>query len=158
MKAIETVEDFAVVSRNRVTDAVRMALHIAINVERRFTVLELAAQSGVKVRAIRSYMSQDETEVREPSLSAALSLALVLGPRTVNAILSIIGYGGAKPMADEDELPPMEIIAAVVAPLNTLVQAASDGRFDHTERAACRDAADQIIAAVMPLSSAAEAV
>lgn len=147
-----------VVSRNRVTDAVRLALHIAVNVERRFTVLELSAQSGVKVRAIRSYMSQDEIEVREPSLSAALSLALVLGPRAVNAILSIIGYGGAKPMADEDELPPMEIIAAVVAPLNTLVQAAADNRFDHTERAACRDAADQIIAAVMPLSSAAEAV
>lgn len=158
MSVHDAVVDFEVVSRNRVTTAVRLALHIAINVDRRFTVLELAAQSGVKVRAIRSYMSQDETEVREPSLSAALSMALVLGPRTVNAILSIIGYGGAKPLADEDELRPMGIIAAVVAPLNTLVQAAADNHFDHLERPKCRDAADQIIAAVMPLSSAADAV
>ena len=34
------------------------------------------------------------------------------------------------------------------------IQRAYDGRFDHTERQAVRDAADQLVATFLPLSSA----
>lgn len=157
MSATESVECTAIVSRNRVTDALRTILHIAINVERRFSAVQIAELSGIKVRAVRSYMSPDEADVREPSLSAALSIAVVVGPRAVNSLLSLIGYSGAKPMADEDTQTPMQMVAAMMAPFNTIVQAASDNLFDHQERPSCRDAADQIIATIMPLSSAGDA-
>lgn len=149
--------EVSIVSRNRVTDAVRTILHVAVKVERRFTVEEIADHSKVKVRALRSYMSNDPTEVREPSLSAALSIAVVLGPRAINSILSIIGYTGAHPVDEGDAEQPFDIIANLMDDVNTIVQAGKDNRFDHIERPVVKAAADHIIATLVPISSAGDA-
>ena len=106
--------------------------------------------SGVPARTIKSY----RVEGREPSLSNALSLALALGPRAVNSILSLIKYAGQPLDEVEEPIPPAQIMAAVLPHLSTIASAAADGRVDHTEAPACRAAADAIIAAVLPLSSA----
>ena len=108
-----SAEEGGIVSRNRVIETLRPILRAAVVIERRFTAEQLAELSGVKTRAIRSYMAQDEGEAREPSLSSALSLAVVLGPAAVNSILSIIGYGGAKALDDADEPQPMQDLSLI---------------------------------------------
>lgn len=110
---------------------------------------QLEGVSGVKARAIKSY----RVEGREPSLSAALSLAVALGEPAVNAVLSIIGYG-ARALGDADEKQPMQIAADAMAQLAVIASAAADGRIDHTERPAVTEAADAIIATILPLASA----
>lgn len=114
---------------------------------------DLARLSGVCGRTIKSY----RVEGKEPSLSNALSLAVVIGPRAVNAVLAIIGYGGAAPLDEEDERAPGQIVASVMKHFSVIATAAADGRFDHLERPGCQAASDQIIAELLPLSSAGEA-
>lgn len=148
-----SAEECGIVSRNRVIETLRPLIRTAVVIERRFTVDELSALSGVKVRAIRSYMAQDEAEARQPSLSVALSLATVLGTPAVNALLSLIGYGGAKPLDEADEAHPMQDVAKAMSQFNVFVQAAADDRIDHTERDAVQKASDTIIATFIPYSS-----
>ena len=108
---------------------------------------------GVPARAIKSY----RVEGKEPSISAALSIAVVLGRPAVNAILSLIGYTGAHPMDEPDKVSPSEIVARAMSGLSKIAEAAIDNDINHIEAPDCRTAADQVIAAVMPLSSLANA-
>lgn len=110
----------------------------------------LSAASGVPARTIKSY----RVEGKEPCLTNALSLGCVLGPAAINGLLSIIGYGGAKPLDETDEHNPGEIVATVMRNLGVIATAAADGRFDHIEQPSVRDASDMIIAELLPHSSA----
>jgi hypothetical protein len=109
----------------------------------------LAAASGVPARTIKSY----RVEGKEPSLSNALSLALVVGPTALNSILAVIGYV-ARPLDEADAISPTKVVADGLAAFSVIATAAADGRIDHIEAPLCREAADQIIATVLPLSSA----
>jgi len=113
----------------------------------------LGAAAQMKPRRIKAY----RIEEKEPSLSAALSLAVVLGPSALNSLLALIGYV-ARPLDEPDALRPMQIVADGLAHFNVIAQAAADGRFDHTEMDPCRIAADGLIATVLPLSSAGRSV
>ena len=110
----------------------------------------LAEASGVPARTIKSY----RTEGKDPSLTNALSLLAALGPQAVNTVLSVIHYGGAKPLGDSDEIDPRQVIADLLPHVSTIAQAAADGRIDHTEQPACEEAANHIIATILPMSSA----
>lgn len=145
-----------IVSRDRVIDTMRGELRTAIIVQRRMTVEEVSAASGVPVRTIRTYMANDPAEVREPCLSAALSVAVVLGGRAVAALMALIGYSGT-PLDEPDPLQPMLLAATAMQHLSTIATAAADGRIDHTEMPGCREAADMLIATVLPLASAGAA-
>lgn len=109
----------------------------------------LSAASGVPARTIKTY----RVEGKEPSLSNALSLAVVLGPSALNSMLAAIGYV-ARPLEDADAICPNRIVADGLAAFSVIASAAADGRIDHIEAPLCRDAADKVIAAVLPLSSA----
>lgn len=150
-------EDSAVVTRDCVIETIRPLLRNAIVVKRRFTAEQLADLSGVKLRAIRSYMDMDEGEVREPSLSSALSLATVLGTDAVNSILAMMGYGGAKPLDEADEAKPMQDMVKAMGALNVFAQAAVDDRIDYTERPQVQEAADTLIATFIPYSTMGDA-
>lgn len=113
----------------------------------------LAAASGVKARRIKAY----RVEGKEPSVSAMLSIAVVLGRDAINSILALIGYGGASPLDEPDEISPGLIVAEIVDATAPIARAAADGRIDHIEKPITRAAADRIIAAVLPLSSMADA-
>ena len=154
MTSNKSVQSAAIVSHDRITDVMRRLLRTAIVVERRFTAEQLANDSGVSLSAIRSYMRNDDP--KEPSLSNALSIAVVLGQRAVNAILNVIGYS-AKPHEDPDALLPMQIVADAFGHFNVIVNAAADNRIDHIEEPATTAAADMLIATVLPLSSAGKA-
>ena len=113
----------------------------------------LAEAAGVDPRALRAYRN----EGREPKLSGALALLCVLGRTDLNRILKIIGYK-AVPLDEAGEMPAAgTLVASSMASLSTLATAAADGRFDHTELPACRQAADALIETVLPLSSAGAA-
>jgi hypothetical protein len=113
---------------------------------------QLETLSGIPARAIKSY----RVEGREPSLHAALSLAVVIGSPAVNAILALIGYS-AHPLDEAGDCDPRQIVADGLRHFTVIAEAAADGRIDHTERPACQQAADKLIEAVMPLSSVGDA-
>lgn len=112
----------------------------------------LEEASGVPARTIKSY----RIEGKEPSLANWLSLACVLGGPGLNPLLAMIGWTG-RALDEADELNLPELVAAILRDASTIAAAAADGRIDHTEKPRCREAADMIIATVMPLSSAGEA-
>jgi hypothetical protein len=89
----KSVQDAPIVSHDRVVDAIRSELHTAIVVLRRFTVQQLSERSGVAKATIESYMRNDGA--KEPSLARALSIASIIGPRAVQAIVGLIGYSAA---------------------------------------------------------------
>lgn len=135
-------------------DRVRMVVQAILRAAQAsgLTDSQIEEMSGVPARAVKSY----RVEGREPSLSAALSLGCVLGGGALNSILAIIGYH-ARPLDEADEINPSMIIATMLPHVSTIANAAVDGRIDHIERPLCREAADHIIATVLPLSSAGEA-
>ena len=136
--------------RNLVQDELQKILRSAMT---RFNDDELADAAGIDVRALRCYRN----EGREPTLSRALALLLVLGRTDLNRILDIIGYK-AVPLDEAGRIPHAgKVVASSMASLSTLATAAADGRFDHTELPACRQAADALIECVLPLSSAGAA-
>lgn len=112
----------------------------------------LSAACGVPARTIKSY----RVEGKEPTLANALSLAVVIGPRALNPLLALIGYV-ARPMDEADELRIGEVVANGLQHFSTIATAAADGRIDHTEAPKCQEAADMLIATVLPLSSAGKA-
>jgi hypothetical protein len=150
MSAPTSADDTAIVGPNRVRETIQGILRSAQAAG--WTDEALEAASGVKARAIKSY----RVEGKEPSLSAALSLIVVLGGRGVNPVLALIGYAG-RPLDEADAIQPMMIAATAMGHLSTIATAAADGRFDHTEQPACQHAADMLIATVLPLSSAGKA-
>lgn len=117
-----------------------------------WTDASLEAASGVKADTIKGY----RVEGKEPSLSKALSLAVVIGPAAINPMLALIGYV-ARPMDEPDAIRPMQIVADGMAQFSIIAAAAADDRIDHVEEPATTAAADALIATVLPLSSAGRA-
>ena len=139
-------------SRSEVHDRVCTVMQVLLRgVQARLTDDQLSAASGVPARTIKSY----RVEGKEPSLGNALSLLAALGPQAVNAVLSVVGYAGARHMDDVEDLNPRQIVADLLAPIAVIAAASADGRIDHLKMPSCRDAADQIIATIIPLSNAA---
>lgn len=149
-----SVPETALVSSNRVTETIGTLLHVAVNVERRFTAEQIATASGVSKHTIRGYMRNEDR--REPSLGNALSIAVVLGQGAINQIMALIGYV-ARPLEDEDAACPMVLTAGAMARLSIIAAAAADGRIDHMEAPGVRRATDELIQIVTPLSSAGDA-
>lgn len=143
----QSASSASVVGHDRVCEVVQAILRAAH--AKGWSDAQLYELSGVPARTIKSY----RTEGKEPSLSNALSLAVVLGPTAINSVLAMIGYV-ARPLEDADAIAPSQIVADGLAAFSIIASAAADGRIDHTEVPICRDAADQIIATVLPLSSA----
>lgn len=106
----------------------------------------LESMTGLSARRIKSY----RVENKEPSLSAALSLALALGPDALNAVLALVGYA-ARPLDDPDDAAPGLIVAELIDATAVVARAAADGRFDHTERSDVSKARARIVSAAMAL-------
>lgn len=143
-------DDAAIVSPDRVRLAVQGVLRAAQ--AQGWTDESLEAASGIKKATIKGY----RVEGKEPSLSKALSLAVVIGPTAINPLLALIGYA-ARPLEDADAISPMQMTATAMEHLSTIAKAAADGRIDHIERPIVREAADMLIATVLPVSSHGDA-
>jgi hypothetical protein len=132
---------------DRVCGAVRRVLDEARR--RGITRAELAALTGIGERTIKSY----QVDGKEPSLGNGLALVAACGPWAVSALLAVIHYA-ARPLDEGDELALGALVAEGIGQFARIAEAAADGRIDHTEEPACREAADRIIARLVPLSSA----
>lgn len=143
-----SVSDMPVAGHDRVCAVMQGMLRSAA--AKGWTDDTLEALSGVKARTIKSY----RIDGKEPCLSNALSLCMVLGKPAVNALLSTIGYCGARALEEAGSPEPARIVAELLPHVSTIATAGADGRFDHTEESDVRAAADHIIATVGPLSSA----
>ena len=108
----------------------------------------LGAASGIKPRRIKAYRVED----KEPPLSVALSIAVVIGKPAVASIMATIGYSAA-PTDELDADCPLESAVTAMQALGTFMGYAADRRIDHTEEAPATAAADIIIAEFLPFSS-----
>lgn len=149
----DAAQSVPTVSDERLRNALRRELHRAINVDRSTTRAQLAADSGVNIYEIDQILSRDKAKQRRVAGEVALSLALALGERAVNAVLFTIGWSG-RPLDDGDAQRPMAIVANVMTHLAVIGRAAADDLIDHVEEPDATDAADMIIAELKPLSSA----
>lgn len=156
MSAADTVQTEPLVSDTKLRDALRRQIDRAINVDRTFTRQQLALESGVNVHTIDAVLSRDPGKHRTVGGAVALSIACVLGSRCVNVILALIGYTGS-PLDEASEEQPCAVVGEIARGLSVIAAAAADNRFDHTERPAVTDAADLIIATVLPYSRAGQA-
>lgn len=143
-------DDVGVVTHDRVTSLVRGLLSAAVAPGSAWTYDSLGAACRLSPRRLKSYVH----EGKEPPLSAALSIGLVLGKPAVNAVLSLIGYGGAAPFDEPAHSQPMQIVANGMKHFAVIASAAADNVIDHTEERQTEAAADALIAEILPLSSA----
>lgn len=156
MKTSNSVSNSPLVTSDRVIDVMRRQVRNAVKVSRRFTLEQLSEESGVHVRVLRCWMSDDEDAHREPKLSAALSVAVVLGRPAVNAILATIGYAGS-PLDEEDAAGPALAAAEMMGEVARFAKCAADNRIDHTEEDDATTAADNVIELALPFSSKGKA-
>ena len=152
MSGNKSVSETSLVSRERVISTMARLIRNETEVTRRFTLEQLAAESGVDKRVLQSWLSHQPEQQREPKMSAALSVAVVLGRRAVNAVLATIGYVG-QPLDEVEAHGPAQDAAEMLGHVTTIVKAAADNRIDHTEEPMTREAADNVIELAMPYST-----
>jgi hypothetical protein len=120
-----------------------------------FTRDQLARESKVHISQIDQIMSGDKAKHRRVACEDAFCLAYTLGDDAVAALVGCIHYNATK--NEPEAVDARRLVASILPQVSVLAEAAADGRIDHTEVPACRDAADHIIAIVTPLSSAGDA-
>lgn len=143
-------------SDERLRNVLRRQIDRVINVEKSRTRQQLAEDSGVNIYAIDAIMSADAAKKRRIAIEDAFSLAYTIGERAVNALLMEIGYGGAAPLSDPAEPDLSHLVANGLRHFSVIANALADLRIDHTEQPATTEAADHLIATVLPLSSAGQ--
>ncbi|MBB4616938.1 hypothetical protein [Sphingomonas abaci] len=143
---IGSADDRGIVSPDRVQSVFKSILRRAQLAG--WTDEALGEASGYKPRRIKAYRVED----KEPPLSVALSIAVVLGQPAVQAILATIGYTGT-PTEEADADCPLDSAVNAMQALGVFMGFAADKRIDHTEEAPATEAIDIIIAELMPFSS-----
>lgn len=118
-----------------------------------WTLDRIAQTSGVSDSTIKGWVLED----KEPSLSRALSVGVVIGKRAINSIIGIVGYGGATPFDEPGRPDFVTMIPGSLEDLGIIAAATARGGLDHTTEPAARAAADRIIARLLPISSAGHA-
>lgn len=140
------------VSDERLRNALREQIQIAFHIDNSFTRDTLAERSGVNIYQIDAINSRDPAKRRPIHATEALSLAFVIGPRAVNAVMALIGYVGT-PLEEGRGAQPTQIVAQAMASLAVIASAAADNRFDHSELPGVECAADDLIEIMTPISS-----
>lgn len=147
-----SVRNNAITSDERIRNVLQRHIRKAYD-RHDFTREELVRESGVSISQIDQIMAGDSLKHRRVACEDAFNLAYTLGDGAVKALVATMKYIARRP-DEPDPLNPHMIVASVLPHVSTIATAAADGRIDYSEAPACRDAADQIIATVMPLSSA----
>jgi hypothetical protein len=148
-----SADEDGLVAPDRVSNLVRGLISAAVAPGSSWTYESLGAATRLSPRRLKSYVH----EGKQPPLNVALSLGLVLGKGAVNGVLSLIGYGGAAPFDEPAQSQPMQIVANGMKHFAVIANAAADNRIDHTEERETTEAADALIAEILPLSSAGKA-
>jgi hypothetical protein len=116
---------------------------------------DLARESGVKARTIRSYM--DAENPVEPPLSNALAILCVLGRPCFSRVLNLYGYD-AVAHEEPDELEIIEIIPIATASLAEAAVILKDRRIDPHERVPWRRVCNSLVGTFLRGSDAGAAI
>lgn len=154
MTDLQAVQSSAVTSDERIRNVLRRLIRKAYD-RGDFSRASLAEDSGVSIHQIDQIVSHDPAKHRRVAAEDALCLAYSLGEQAVSALVGVIGFTASR--RDAEAIACNQIVADILPHISTIAQAAADGRIDHTEAPMCREAADQIISKVVPLSSAGKA-
>ena len=144
-------QDGGITSDERLRDALRRHIQRAFD-ERRFNRATLAAESKVNIHSIDAILSRDSGKHRRVAGVDMLNLAYTLGDDAVQALNATIHYS-ARRLDHGLDLQPNEILPALLPHVTTIATATAAGRITHVDAPRCTDAADRIIAIVLPLSS-----
>lgn len=106
-----------------------------------YTDDRLEALTGISVRTLRSY----RCEGKEPSLTNALLLWYVLGPKYSDPVLSLLDCRLVLIEEHDLRLEMSRITSQGLEAFAIIAKAAADGRIDHTEAPAVQDAANELI-------------
>lgn len=146
MSSTTSADETGIVSPDRVQSVFKAVLRAAQLAG--WTDEALGGASGIKPRRIKAYRVED----KEPPLSVALSIAVVIGKPAVSAIMATIGYNASP--SDESEMDcPLDSAVVAMQALSEFMGYARDRRIDHLEKAPATAAADVIIAEFLPFSS-----
>lgn len=151
----DSAQNSGVTSDERIRNVLRRHIQRAYD-RHDFTRASLAEESGVSIHQIDQIVSTDPAKHRRVTAEDAFNLAYTLGERAVTALVGSIHYTARRADASEERRLG-EVVASGLQHFSTIATAAADGRIDHTEAPACQDAADQLIATVLPFSSAGKA-
>lgn len=147
-----SANDTTLVSRERVIETMAKIIRKEVYVRQSITLAKLAEESGVDKRVLDSWLAESPEQQREPKLSAALSVAFVLGKPAVNAVLGLIGFGAAQLGAGEAHGPAM-VAAEMMGEVAKFARCAADNIIDHVEDPIATEAADNVINLAIPYSS-----
>lgn len=150
----QSVQSSGITSDEQIRNVLRRQIQKAYD-KRLFNRATLALESGVNIHTIDAIVSRDAAKHRRIATEDSFNLAYTLGEEAVAALVGTICYTASR--ARPDGVDVGRIVASILPHVSTIAIAASDGRIDHTEAPDCRDAADNIIATMLPLSSAGEA-
>lgn len=152
MSNTQSVQNEGVTSDTKIRDVLRRHIRRAYDTNK-FHREQLASESDVNVHTIDAIMSRDPAKHRRIACEDALNLAYCLGEDAVSAVVGTIHFTARRASASRVEVA--QIVAQILPPVSVIAKAAADGRIDHIEEPDCTQAADQIIATLVPLSSAA---
>jgi hypothetical protein len=152
-----SVQFEGLVSDNDLQAWLAKEIHRYLHIRPRKTREQLAEDSGVNIWTIDALRSTDLSKRRPLHPGQLLSLCYAMGDRAVNGLLAHIGYGGASLLGEGETLQVGSVVAEGMRHLTVIATAAADGKIDHTEQPQCQQAADDLIAAVIPISSAGKA-
>lgn len=128
-----SANDFILVSREQVGNAISKALRLYVGRGRRYSVKELSNGTGIKDRVIECAICRaDSLDYRPLPLEALASIGMFLGAEFTNQWCHIMGQG-AFDLPDEDP-DPGELAADNSDDNAIITRAAVDGRFDALER------------------------
>jgi len=147
-----SANETSLVSRDRVIETMAKIIRKEVYVRQSITLAKLAEDSGIEKRVLDSWLADSPEQQREPKLSAALSVAWVLGKPAVNAVMAMIGYGAAQ-LGDSEASGPAKDAVEMLENVTRFVRCASDNVIDHTEKPITTEAADNVIALALPYSS-----
>jgi hypothetical protein len=147
-----SANETSLVSRERVIEVMAKIIRKEVYVRQSITLSKLAEESGVDKRVLDTWLADSPEQQREPKLSAALSVAFILGKPAVNALIGMIGYGAARLDATEARGPAM-VAAEMMENVARFARCAADNDIDHTEEPITTEAADNVINLALPYSS-----
>lgn len=146
-----SAQNEGVTSDERIRNVLRRFIQRAYDL-RDFTREGLARETGISVHTLDAIVSRDAAKQRRIAAEDAFNIAYALGDATVAALVGCIHFTASRPCSVSVEA--RDILAAILPHIAVIAKAAADGRIDHVEAPVCRDAADQIISMIAPLSSA----
>jgi hypothetical protein len=146
-----SVQNGGITSDEHIRNVLRRHIKRAFD-RREFSRASLCKESGVELSQIDQINATDKAKQRRVTCEDAFNLAYTLGDDCVAALVGAIHYTTRR--MEADEVDAHRIVASALPHMATIASAAADGRFDHTEMPSVRDAADQLVATFLPLSSA----